>query len=327
MLKNIDSLPSFAKIPVNVITGFLGSGKTSTILNIVKNKAKNERWAIIVNEFGEVAIDDSVFKSKTAGNDALYIRELPGGCMCCTAGISMQKALNTIINDIKPDRLFIEPTGLGHTKEILRILKFNTFKDKIIIQNVITILDARLVSLDFYAEHPIFLEHIQIADIIVGNKSDLYKETDKHALQRYLVNHAKNNVEIVMTQQGKIHSDYLDKENKINDRMPHQDLKQSIEPDDIKTKNDGNKLKSISLRFPSKKIFNKKKIVNFLSSLNVIRMKAVIITNEGCFHYNSVHDQFNSTKLSECYESKMTIIAVKINPEWEQKLTDCLKSV
>ena len=92
----------------------MGAGKTSTILHLLKHKPNHERWAILVNEFGEIGIDGSFFEGQTQKEDGVFIREVPGGCMCCTAGVSMQKALNTILTKVAPDRLLIEPTGLGH---------------------------------------------------------------------------------------------------------------------------------------------------------------------------------------------------------------------
>ena len=68
-------------IQTNIITGFLGAGKSTAILNLLKNKPEAERWAILVNEFGEVGIDGGLL---SAGDDGkVFIREVPGGCMCC----------------------------------------------------------------------------------------------------------------------------------------------------------------------------------------------------------------------------------------------------
>ncbi|MEZ9795040.1 GTP-binding protein, partial [Vibrio splendidus] len=80
-------------IPTNIITGFLGVGKTSAILNLMKNKPVNERWAVLVNEFGEIGVDGSLIQGNQA-TQQVFIREVPGGCMCCAAGLPMQIALN-----------------------------------------------------------------------------------------------------------------------------------------------------------------------------------------------------------------------------------------
>ena len=93
-------------IPTNIITGFLGVGKTSAILNLMKNKPVNERWAVLVNEFGEIGVDGSLIQGNQT-TQQVFIREVPGGCMCCAAGLPMQIALNQLLTEAKPDRLLI----------------------------------------------------------------------------------------------------------------------------------------------------------------------------------------------------------------------------
>ena len=72
------------RIPTNIITGFLGVGKTTTILQLLKDKPEGEKWAVLVNEFGEIGIDGAILSDQGA-----LIKEVPGGCMCCTAGVPM----------------------------------------------------------------------------------------------------------------------------------------------------------------------------------------------------------------------------------------------
>lgn len=91
--------PSHA-IPTNLILGFLGVGKTTAILNLLKHKPAGERWAVLVNEFGEVGIDGAMLDMEGA-----FVREVPGGCMCCVAGLPMQIGLNQLIHRARPDRL------------------------------------------------------------------------------------------------------------------------------------------------------------------------------------------------------------------------------
>ena len=69
-------------VPTNIITGFLGVGKTSTILQLLKHKPANERWAVLVNEFGEIGVDGSLIAGQQPEESGVYIREVPGGCMC-----------------------------------------------------------------------------------------------------------------------------------------------------------------------------------------------------------------------------------------------------
>ena len=109
------------KIATNIITGFLGTGKTTAILQLLKQKPHDQRWAVLVNEFGEIGIDGALLSEEGA-----LIKEVPGGCMCCAAGVPMSVALTALLRT-KPDRLLVEPTGLGHAHKVLATLTSNQF--------------------------------------------------------------------------------------------------------------------------------------------------------------------------------------------------------
>ena len=199
-----------AGVPTNIITGFLGAGKTSTILNLLKSKPKEERWAVLVNEFGEIGIDGAFFEGQHSEQQGVYIREVPGGCMCCTAGLPMRVALTQLLRRAKPDRLLIEATGLGHPEEVLHTLNDDNFRGIISIQKVVTLVDARQLKDKRYTEHETFKQQIATADIVVGNKQDLYSEQDKTALETYLRQHSLHNVKLVFTEQGLVDHSLLD---------------------------------------------------------------------------------------------------------------------
>ena len=137
---------SIKAVPTNVITGFLGVGKTSAILHLLKNKPDNERWAVLVNEFGEIGIDGALMSAQHSEEQGVFIKELPGGCMCCASGLPMQIALNMLLAKSKPDRLLIEPTGLGHPKEVLAVLRSDSYREVLNLGATVTLVDARKLS-------------------------------------------------------------------------------------------------------------------------------------------------------------------------------------
>ena len=122
----------------NLITGFLGSGKTTSILHLLANKDPAEKWAVLVNEFGEVGIDGALLADSGA-----MVKEIPGGCMCCVNGLPMQVGLNTLLRQGKPDRLLIEPTGLGHPKQILDLLTAPVYEPWLELRATLCLLDPR----------------------------------------------------------------------------------------------------------------------------------------------------------------------------------------
>lgn len=160
-------------IPTNIITGFLGVGKTSLIKQLLKTKPEGETWAVLVNEFGEVGIDAGLMDASDSG---VQIREVAGGCMCCAAGVPTQVAINQLIARAKPDRLLIEPTGLGHPNEIIKVLSAPHYQNVISLQSTLCLIDARKLRDERYRGHDNFIQQLHVADMIVTTKTDLYPE-------------------------------------------------------------------------------------------------------------------------------------------------------
>lgn len=262
-------------VPTNIITGFLGAGKTTTVLNLLKNKPENERWAVLVNEFGEICVDGSLLQSQSE-DQKIYIKEVPGGCMCCAAGVPMKVALNNLLKEAKPDRLLIEPTGLGHPKEILQVLSSEHYKKVLRIEKTITLVEARHLSDTRYTEHDTFKQQITIADIIVGNKHDLYQLGDHYKLQAYIETFNEGMKHVIFSQQGQIPIVFLSGDTtSINMTSKHHDheyaktlaVELPMPPSGIiKAQNQGEGFSSIGWRFSADKKFNK----NALNTLLLI---------------------------------------------------------
>lgn len=329
-----DSEELISNVPTNIITGFLGVGKTSAILNLLKHKPDQERWAVLVNEFGEIGIDGSLFEGQLTEEQGVFISEVPGGCMCCTAGLPMQIALNLLLAHAKPDRLLIEPTGLGHPIEVLESLFEDHYKDVLAIEKIITLVDARKLADKRYTDHATFNQQLSIADIIVGNKQDLYTAEDRGILEDYAKKIRGPEVKIVFTQQGEFSPALLEgKTNAQVHRHPHHhtpDPKPLVSELDIpesgylKAVNSGEGYQSVGWRFSADKVFDRPKLLKFLNSLKVERMKAVFITSAGLFGYNLTSDNMLEMPLDEANESRVEIISSDIEENWEDELLQCL---
>lgn len=155
-------------IPTNLILGFLGVGKTTAILDLLSQRPEGEVWAVLVNEFGEVGIDGALLEREGA-----FVREIPGGCMCCVAGLPMQIGLNQLIHKSKPDRLLIEPTGLGHPSQILDTLTSEHYRDVLALGPVICLVDPRRLEDARVRENVQFRDQVAASDILVANKTDV----------------------------------------------------------------------------------------------------------------------------------------------------------
>jgi G3E family GTPase len=169
----------YKNIPTTIITGFLGAGKTTSINYLLNNKPCTERWAVLVNEFGRVGVDASLLDP----HRGVSIREVSGGCLCCTAGPSFEAALNQLIRLTTPDRILIEPTGIGHPLKIIRTLASGFYRDVLDLKGTITLVDARKLSDNRYCQHPSFQDQLNLADVLVGSKSDCYTAVDRKAFQ------------------------------------------------------------------------------------------------------------------------------------------------
>ncbi|SFX65268.1 CobW family GTP-binding protein [Marinospirillum alkaliphilum] len=157
------------RIPVHLITGFLGVGKTTAINHLMAQKPEGERWALVVNEFGQIGVDASLLDA----GDGIQVKEIPGGCICCALGLTLSVTLVNLLQRFKPDRLFIEPTGLGHPAGILDLLQGEQFNEVLELHPVITLVDARQLDDPRVMAHETFQDQISLADILVFNKSDL----------------------------------------------------------------------------------------------------------------------------------------------------------
>lgn len=330
-------------VPTNIITGFLGVGKTSAILHLLKQKPDNERWAVLVNEFGEIGVDGSLISGQINHSQSIYIREVPGGCMCCASGLPMQIALNQLLSEARPDRLLIEPTGLGHPIEVLQVLSNQYYQEVLSLEQTITLVDARQLKNNQYTEHQVFNQQLQIADIVIGSKLDLYSDTDKQALINYIANQPVTSQSIApksirFIEHGQLPLEILSgaskfKQSSITEHHKHSHTERtasSVQSEPlptsgfIKAVNQGEGFQSIGWRFAPNKVFDRAKLHRFLTDLKVTRVKAVFITTGGVYGYNTVNDGIAEIELDECSESRIEIICSQVNMDWEQTLLSSL---
>lgn len=321
-------------IPTNIITGFLGVGKTSAILQLLKNKPSNERWAVLVNEFGEIGVDGNLLAGHYSESQGVFIREVPGGCMCCAAGVPMQVALNQLLTRAKPDRLLIEPTGLGHPKEVLKALSAKHYQTVLSIQKTLTFVDARNLSNNRYTTHDTFNQQIAMADIVIGNKVDLYQSDDKAKLKAYVKKHVRPNTKVIFSQQGDIAPSLLEGKT-VSQVLPshhhHKSDEKQLAADIpmpacgfIKAINEGEGYTSIGWIFSPEKIFDYQKLSVFLNTIRAQRVKAVFITNHGKFSYNFTPDGLTEKVFNDCRQSRIEIISEYLDEQLEMQLIACI---
>ena len=132
-----------SNIPTHLIAGPLGAGKTSLIRYLLAHKPAHERWAVLINEFGQIGLDQALL---TTADDGISLSEVPGGCLCCVNGVPFQIGLARLLRKARPDRLLIEPSGLGHPAELLRQLADPPWEGVLALQPSVLVLDAAALA-------------------------------------------------------------------------------------------------------------------------------------------------------------------------------------
>ena len=195
-----------ALIPTNIITGFLGVGKTTAINALLANKPEGENWAVLVNEFGQIGIDQEMLPDK----NGLFVKELAGGCICCALGASLGKTVRALIEQAKLDRLIIEPTGIGHPEGIIDTLSGPAFHGKLDLRATVCLLDPRSLGEPEVINNETFHDQLNLADVVLINKCDLASEAQLTATEDSLNAMFPPKQFIGRTTRGAFNTDLLD---------------------------------------------------------------------------------------------------------------------
>lgn len=132
-----------SQIPTHLIAGPLGAGKTSLIRHLLAHKPADERWAVLINEFGQIGLDAALLEQ---GDDGIALAEVAGGCLCCVNGAPFQVGLGRLLRKARPDRLLIEPSGLGHPAQLLAQLRQPPWLGVLAVQPALLVLDAAALA-------------------------------------------------------------------------------------------------------------------------------------------------------------------------------------
>lgn len=164
---------------VDIVNGFLGSGKTTFIQNIIRQMVPLEKLVILVNEFGEIGIDGMLL-----ARDHSEVVELTSGCVCCTLAADLGRQLLDIATRLKPDRVIIEPTGVATIQGLLSVVGSLRLEKHVEAIKVIFMVDAAESEI-FQGGYPMFWEsQIARADVVVINKTDLVSPSAVREIRR-----------------------------------------------------------------------------------------------------------------------------------------------
>ncbi|MGM0541865.1 MAG: CobW family GTP-binding protein [Pseudomonadota bacterium] len=195
-------IPQQTSLPTHLITGLLGSGKTTTLRQLLAQKPAHERWGIIINEFGEIDIDAATLQSQQSNDTVLSVS---GGCVCCSAQLGLVQAIKQLLAESKENpisRLFIEPTGLGHPAKIIDTLTQSSFVSPLSLQPIVCVITPQQLTPLRWQKSAVMRDLVTLSDIILLNKTDLSDKIAIHQAVEVLQKTYPPKARIEQTQQG-----------------------------------------------------------------------------------------------------------------------------
>lgn len=156
---------------VDLISGFLGAGKTTFIKELISKAFQGEKIVLIENEFGEIGID-----SRFMQNAGIEVTEMNSGCICCTLVGDFAKALKQVVERFSPDRVIIEPSGVGKLSDVARAVEEIQEEAQVEINSRITIVDGKKAKMHMKNFGEFFNNQIEHATTIVVSRSQMLKE-------------------------------------------------------------------------------------------------------------------------------------------------------
>ena len=253
-------MSSLEKIPVTILTGFLGAGKTTLIRNLIlKNKSK--KLAVIINEFGDLGVDGEIVKQcsdETCPEE--NILELANGCICCTVADDFIPTMKSLLKgQYLPEHILIETSGLALPKPLLKAFEWPEIRSRLTVDSVLAVVDAEAVvngifapqmsneleekQNQTYVEHEtplseVFEDQINCSDVVLLTKPDLVENISD--ARNIIIKEMERNVPILEVQNGDIGADVIlgvnaAAETDLDNRRSHHDGFDDHEHDDFDT--------------------------------------------------------------------------------------------
>lgn len=220
-----------AKIPVTVVTGFLGAGKTTLIRHLL-SEAGGRRIALVINEFGDLGVDGDLIRScGIPGCDAGGIVELSNGCICCAVADEFIPAITQLVDRMPaPEHIVIETSGLALPQPLLRAFNWPDIRTRVTVDGVIAVVDGPALAEGRFAQDheavaaqraaddaldhdtpiaELFEDQIACADLVLVNKTDLLGVDAARAVVNRLANAVRAGARVLSIEQGRAPMDVL----------------------------------------------------------------------------------------------------------------------
>ncbi|MBU3114509.1 CobW family GTP-binding protein [Clostridium lacusfryxellense] len=320
------------KTKVDIISGFLGAGKTTLIKKLIEEKLHYENVVIIENEFGEIGIDGTLLRGSNA-----FVKEINSGCICCSLVGEFGKAIEEIILKYKPERIIIEPSGVGKLSEVIKACDKPTLKKLITINMVITVVDVLKYKL-YNANFGEFFENqIKNAKTIILSKSE---KSDRKNLD-FVVNSIRklnSKCNIITTDLNSITSDTIIDVAEQKDSVSLEKEIKSAKNFSIKGHTYGKNTDHHAHNHHANEIFevwgtetlnvyNEEQLNKIMDSMSNYKEYGFILRGKGIVHsanntwlqFDYVPDEFEIKDIKADYSGRLCIIGSNLN---KKKLCD-----
>jgi len=253
---------STRKVPVTIVTGFLGAGKTTLVRHTIEN-AEGRRLALIVNEFGDVGVDGAILRS--CGIESCpeeNIVELTNGCLCCTVADDFVPTLEALLSlKPPPEHIIVETSGLALPKPLVKAFEWPEIRNRVTVDGVVTVVDGPAVRAGRFADDPlkvaaqraadpsvdhenpleeVYEDQLLCADLVVLNKTDLLSAEETALISEEIRASVPRAIKIVATRDGRVPASVLlglsaAAEDDLAARPSHHDNEAEHDHDDFET--------------------------------------------------------------------------------------------
>lgn len=318
---NVFSKPA---VRTHIISGFLGAGKTTLLQHLLSQKPEHEVWAVLMNEFGQIGVDQQLLTQEAN----FVVKELLGGCLCCSSQLPMQLALSRLIHEHQPDRLFIEPTGLGHPAQLLDQLTEPYWQPTLQLQALVTVIDGSRLNDAAWTSQSLYQDQLKAAQIVVVSHHDHMHQADFQALDDLKADYLAKISRWILAEQGQVALAEIDHalrpiNRKIQPLIYLQKQSQANTALQQTTSEQAQPILQLPYHYTESAQgyavagwrLSKRKQFDFYALLDLLteqqdwlRIKAIFNTNQGWHSFNFNPDRFNYQSCAENIDNRIEII-------------------
>ncbi|WP_445117025.1 CobW family GTP-binding protein [Acinetobacter sp. WZC-1] len=320
-------------VKTHIISGFLGAGKTTLLQQLLLQKPEDETWAVLMNEFGQIGVDQQLLPQQ----NGYQIKELTGGCLCCTSQLPMQIALSRLISETRPHRLFIEPTGLGHPAQLLEQLTEPHWQSLLDMRASVTVVDGSRLHDQAWTQQHLYQDQLRAAQIVVISHADSMTAADDVALQQLQDEYPVHVQQWLRSVQGHLELAQID--------LPFQGVQRKVQPllqvqRRLATDESMPEIKQLPYHYVETSQgytvagwkFSRTWQFNFHTLLDVLceqqgwlRIKAIFNTDQGWMTFNFNPEQLNYKSGQENIDNRIELITRQQHVAWEHFESALLK--